>query len=145
MRTYPTRSIAHAPEDVEDAIRKEDLLKDIQTPTPTEKKKLGELERLERQIALSTMALNKYERKLEGDMELTDAEERLFLAHQDSVRKLEVSLSQLKTRSSIQQKSDLDIALEMIDRGMEAEDIMRVFGGNKELASKLREAMADRD
>ncbi len=146
MVTKPTRRVVPAGQVMEDAlaIAKEDFQKPA-TATPVRLQSLGELERVTRQLDLASLALNKYQRKLESKQELTYDEERMFLMHQDSIRKLEVSLSQLKSKSDNKKKSDLDISLEMIDRGMDFEDVIRVFGGNKDLIVNLKEALSDRE
>lgn len=142
--TKPTRRLVTAADVMADAIEKSDFEKPI-TPTPTLTKSLGELERVQRQLTLASLALNKYERKLELGQELTYDEERMFLMHQDSIRKLEVALSQLKARNNTQSMTDLDICLDMIDRGMSEDDAIRMFGGNVKLAESLKEALRDRD
>lgn len=144
MVTKPTRRVVHASQVVEDALTKEDFVNPA-TATPVRLKSLGELERVTRQLDLAQLALNKYQGKLERGQELTYDEERMFLMHQDSIRKLEISLSQLKSKNDNKKKTDLDISLEMIDRGMDFDDVIRVFGGNKDLIANLKGALSDRD
>jgi predicted nucleotidyltransferase len=123
---------------VEDALTKADLVKP-ETPTPGRVKRLSELQRVERQLTLAQLALNKYERKLENSIDLDCEEERLFLAHQDSIRKLEMSLSALRNKNNPEAKSDLDIAIQMVEKGLDQEDVVRLFGHNDKLKRELED------
>jgi hypothetical protein len=137
--TKKTRRIVHASEVVEDALTKQDMLKDEVTPTRT--LDLTYEQRLERQIELSSLALNKYERKLRSGLDLNIDEERLMISQQDSLRKLETTLQALNAKRHLDDDSDLDVALEMIKNGATFEQVVTAFGHNKDLPEELQEAL----
>lgn len=99
-RTKPTRRIVHASEVVEDALTKEDLVKP-QTVTPSRTLSLTYEQRLERQIEMASLALNKYERKLRNGIDLNIDEERMMISQQDSLRKLETTLQALNAKQHL--------------------------------------------
>jgi hypothetical protein len=139
-RTNVTRRIVHASEVVEDALTKEDLVKP-ETATPSRVLALTYEQRLERQIELSSLALNKYERKLRAGIDLNIDEERLMISQQDSLRKLETTLQALNAKQHLGDETDLDVALRMIEQGADFEQACAAFGHNPELPVVLREAL----
>lgn len=141
--TKPTRRIIHASEVVEDALTKQDLVKP-ETATPTRTLDLTYEQRLERQIELSSLALNKYERKLRNGIDLNIDEERLMISQQDSLRKLETTLQALNAKQHLGDEDDLDVALRMIDQGASYEQACAAFGHNPELPALLKEALSAR-
>jgi predicted ribosome quality control (RQC) complex YloA/Tae2 family protein len=155
-KTVPGRRVVVAEHDIQDPLGKrfyKEPLPTIQksdfeapaTVVPERTIKLTYKERLERRLRMADMALDKYERRLESgrtEDELTLEEERLFLAHVDSVRKLETTLASLEAKdNAVEEKSNLDLALDMIERGMALADVLRVFGNNPILTSELQEAL----
>lgn len=139
-RTKPTRRIVHASEVVEDALTKEDLVKP-QTVTPSRTLSLTYEQRLERQIEMASLALNKYERKLRNGIDLNIDEERMMISQQDSLRKLETTLQALNAKQHLGDETDLDVALRMIDQGASYEQACAAFGHNQELPEILKEAL----
>ena len=97
---------------------------------PKKYKSLSEQAQLERQLYLANLAMNKYEAKLEDGREVEPEEERLFLQHQDSLRKLEMALSALRSKADLTKKSDADLAKEMVLSGMDKEQVMALYEGN---------------
>jgi len=102
-------------------------------------KPLSEVAQLERQLYLANLALDKYEQRLEHGVELTPEEERLFLAHQDSLRKLETTLAALKAKADLSKKSDVDLAREMLAAGMEKEQVLALYENNESVRDALRD------
>lgn len=108
--------------------------------------------RLQRRLRMADLALEKYERKLEQfhktgnpNHTLTPEEERLFLAHQDSVRKLEATLAQLEHKDKTQETTDLDTALMLYDAGDSFEEVCQQMSYNPNLPKLLREALDERE
>lgn len=138
--TKPTRRIVHASEVVENAIKKQDLVKP-ETVTPTRTLSLTYEQRLERQIEMASLALNKYERRLRNGIDLTLDEERMMISQQDSLRKLETTLQALNAKQHLDDKSDLEVALGMLDNGATYDQAIAAFAHNPELARELKEAL----
>ena len=138
--TKPRRRIVHASEVVEDALTKEDFVKP-ETVTPTRTLSLTYEQRLERQIELASLALNKYERKLRGGIDLNIDEERLMISQQDSLRKLETTLQALNAKQHLEDESDVDVALRMIEQGASYEQACAAFAHNPSLPKDLKEAL----
>lgn len=104
---------------------------------PKKYKPLSEQAQLERQLHLANLAMNKYEAKLEKGQELELDEERMFLAHQDSIRKLETTLSALRSKADLTKKSDADLAKEMVLSGMDKEQVLALYEGNQSVETAL--------
>lgn len=104
---------------------------------PKDRKKLSEFARIERQLHLADLALNYYQNKLEKGISLDPEEQRLFLAHQDSLRKLEMSRAALEAKADIGKRTDLEIAQGMMAKGLTRDQVLTIFTGNKELEEKL--------
>jgi hypothetical protein len=138
--TKVTRRIVHASDVVEDALTKQDLVKP-ETATPSRILALTYEQRLERQIEMSSMALNKYENKLRRGMDLTIDEERMMISQQDSLRKLETTLQALNAKQHLGDETDLDVALRMVEQGAGFEQACAAFGHNLELPAELKEAL----
>lgn len=93
-------------------------------------KPLSEETQLERQLYLANLALDKYEKMLERGDEMEPEQERLFLAHQDSVRKLEATLSAMKARADLSKKTDKQIAIELVESGISYQQVREMYDGN---------------
>lgn len=142
--TLKPRRIVHSSQVVEDAISKEDFAKP-ETPTPTRTLSLTYEQRIQRQIEMASLALNKYEKKLRAGIDLNIDEERLMISQQDSLRKLESTLQTMNAKVSLDDKSDLDLALSLMDdKGLDYETVCRLFKHNPELADQLKEALDGR-
>jgi hypothetical protein len=101
-------------------------------------------DRLKRRLRMADMALEKYEKKLERGLNLEPEEERLFLAHQDSVRKLETTLMQLEHKDErAETKTDLELAVDLYMTGWSYQDIIRLFKHNQELPKQLEKAIEE--
>jgi hypothetical protein len=137
--TKVTRRVVRACDVVEDALTKQDLMKEQVTPEAT--LSLTYEQRLERQIELASLALNKYERKLRSGIDLNIDEERLMISQQDSLRKLETTLQALNAKVHLDNETDLDVALRMIDHGADYEQACAAFSHNPELPAELKEAL----
>ena len=140
--TKPGRRIVRACDVAEDALTKADLMEEEVTPEST--LSLTYEQRLERQIELASLALNKYERKLRAGIDLNIDEERLMISQQDSLRKLETTLQALNAKQHLDDKTDLDVALNMIDSGATVDQAVAAFAHNPDLAEELKGALNDR-
>ena len=138
--TKLTRRVVHATEVVEDAIKKQDLM-EPETAPPSGPLSLSYEQRLERQIELSSLALNKYERKLLLGMELNIDEERMMISQQDSLRKLETTLQALNAKVHLDNETDVDVAIRMIDQGADFKQACAAFAHNPDLPADLKEAL----
>jgi hypothetical protein len=132
-----------------------DNAEDFEPPTPrpdtTQIRNLSYKERLERRLRMADLALQMYEVKLEKFAQtknpndaLSPEEQRLFLAHQDSVRKLEATLAQLERGDKEEEASDLSTALLLYDAGDSFDDVCQQFHFNPNLPKLLREALDER-
>ena len=144
-KTVPGRRVVVAEtklNDTVDAIKASDLkVPEKATQRPVNIRKLSYKERLQRRLRMADMALEKYEKRLEAEEHLEPEEERLFLAHQDSVRKLEATLAQLEHKdTSAADKTDLELAIEMVEKGMDKSDVLRILK-NPQLVIDLEEAL----
>jgi hypothetical protein len=63
--------------------------------------------------------------------------QRLFLAHQDSIRKLEMARAALVARADLSKKSDLEIARSMVAKGLDRAHVLTMFAGNTEVEEGL--------
>ena len=104
---------------------------------PSAAKEITELARVERQVHLGNLMLNQYQDKLEKGVALDTEEQRLFISHQDSLRKLEMSFAALKAKAELGSQSDLEVAQAMLRRGMSKDDILNIFVGNREVEREL--------
>lgn len=149
-RTIPGRRVVVASQilkDTTDAIEAEDLERPEPATRPSvgERRRLTYKERLERRLEMADLALEKYEKKFSEGVHLEPEEERLFLAHQDSIRKLETTLFQLEAKDSGgDNKTEVELALDLMDAGWTFDDACRAFQHNPQLPSKLREALDER-
>lgn len=149
-RTVPGRRVVVASEILKDtvkAVSKPDFDKPEPATRPAvgERRRLSYKERLERRLEMADMALEKYERRLADGDHLEPEEERLFLAHQDSIRKLESTLFQLEAKDKGgENKTDVELALDLIDAGWTFEDACRAFQHNPTLSAKLQEVLDER-
>lgn len=137
--TKRTRRVVRACDVVEDALTKADLMEEVVTPEAT--LDLTYEQRLERQIELASLALNKYEKKLRANQDLNLDEERAFISHQDSLRKLETTLQALNAKQHLDDDSDLEVALGMLDHGATFEQAVAAFAHNPDLSAELKEAL----
>lgn len=133
------RRIVPARDSVVEAIKERKQRMAEPQKAPTEHKPLTELAQLERQLYLANLALNKYQTKLEGGIELTPEEERLFLAHQDSIRKLETTLSALRSKKDYAGLSSVKLACEMVASGIPREEVLALYPDNE----KVKEALCE--
>lgn len=126
-REHHRRIIERASETITEALRER---KEKLSQAPVEKPKykpLTEVAQLERQVYLANLALNKYETRLEEGDELTPEEERVFLSHQDSLRKLEVTLSALRAKADPSKKTDEGLAIAMLEAGMPKDVVRQLY------------------
>jgi hypothetical protein len=128
--------IVTATETLHDAIKKS--REPVQSlSVPLQRKEVSELARIDRQLHLADLALNQYQLDLEKGLNLAPEVQRLFLAHQDSIRKLEMARSALVARADLGKKTDLEIARSMLKRGMDKQQVLMIFDGNKEVEDNL--------
>ena len=139
--TKPTRRVVRACDVVEDALTKADLMKEAVTPEAT--LSMTYEQRLERQIEMASLALNKYERKLRAGIDLNIDEERMMISQQDSLRKLETTLQALNAKQHLGDESDLDVALRMMEHGADFDQTVAAFAHNPDLPKDLKEALDD--
>jgi hypothetical protein len=99
---------------------------------------LDEIERVNRQLRVAYAVLSKYENKLAMDLELDPEQERLLNAQQEIIRKLETTLSALKSKADLTKKSDLDIAKELLAGGMALDLVRELYSHSPEVLEKLR-------
>lgn len=97
----------------------------------------NEITRVEQQLQLAYAALGKYSRRLASGDDLCLEEERMMLAHQDSIRKLETTLAALKSKADLTKKTDVDLAVELVRGGMDREQVMALYEGNREVEEAL--------
>ena len=106
---------------------------------PLEHKPLGEQQMLERQLYLANLALNKYQTKLEAGIELNPEEERLFLAHQDGIRKLETTHTALRSKANLGKKKDHELAQDMVRSGIPKDQVLALYPDDRRVANALEE------
>lgn len=139
--TKPHRRVVHASETVEDALTKEDLCRP-ETLLPDQVRELTYEQRLQRQIDMLNAGMTKYERVLLRGGELGAEDEKKLLALVDSARKLELALAQIRAKSDDEGgKTDLELALLLIDKGLALDVVKANFAHNPELAPELEEAL----
>lgn len=97
-------------------------------------KGLSSVAQLERQLYLANLALNKYEDRLRSGEELDLQEEGMFLKHQDSVRKLETTLSALRAKADLSTKNDPELAMEMLNAGLKKPQVLSMYPNNPHVA-----------
>lgn len=105
---------------------------------PKNAKDVTDIARVERQVHLGNLMLNQYQDKLEKGLSLDMEEQRLFISHQDSLRKLEMSFAALKAKADIGAKTDLEVAQSMRSRGMAKEDVLAIFVNNETVIRELK-------
>ena len=93
---------------------------------------------LERGIYLTNLALNKYQVKLEDGDELTPEEERVFMSLLDTVRKQEMSLTAIVSKKKQDDMSPLEIALELLETGMDEDEVLNLYADNKKVRDAIR-------
>lgn len=141
--TKPTRRVVQPHDFMEDAITAEDL-EEKPEPVTKEVKDVLQLtyeQRLERQIRMASLALNKYEKKLMSGWELNIDEERMMISQQDSLRKLETTLQALNAKKNLNDESDVELALAIYQHTQDFEQACAAFAHNPDLPSELREAV----
>jgi len=142
--TKKTRRIVGAADVVKDAIIQR---KDLEKPEEPLTKQVQDVlqltyeQRLERQIKMASLALNKYEKKLMSGWELNIDEERMMISQQDSLRKLETTLQALNAKKNLGDESDLDLAMGIWQHTQDFEQACAAFAHNPDLPSELREAI----
>ena len=99
---------------------------------------------LEQQIEDGKMAIAKYRRIMKGTKrkparDLNLDEERMFLAMQDSLRKLRVSLSALRDKETYDNLSEAEIAVDLVKTGMSKEEVLSLYGRFPGVADALKE------
>lgn len=143
--TKPYRRVVHASEVVEDALTKQDLAKP-EIRTPDQVRKLTYEQRLQRQIDMLNAGMTKYERVLLRGGELDDVDQKNLLSLVDSGRKLELALAQIRAKADSEgTATDLELALQMIDKGFAVALVKANFNHNPGLAEELDGALSDRE
>lgn len=146
-KTVPGRRVVVASEilaDTTETINAADCVPETRVVKST--RKLSYKERLQRRLEMADMALLKYEERLEAGGYLEPEEERLFLAHQDSIRKLEATLAQLEAKDhSGDTKSDQQLAVDLIDAGWSFDDACRAFQHNPNIRQLVQEILNERE
>ena len=136
FRPSARRRVVAATDTLAEAIQK--AKEPVQSLTvPTKRREVSELARIDRQLHLADLALNQYQKDLEKGLTLEPEVQRLFLAHQDSIRKLEMARAALMARADLSKKSDLQIAQAMLARGMDKEAVKTMFSANQDVVDKL--------
>jgi len=136
IRPSAKRRVVPASDTLHEAI--ENAKRPVQPlSVPSERKQVSELARIDRQLHLADLGLNQYQLKLEKGLTMEPEEQRLFLAHQDSIRKLEMARAALVAKSDLSKKSDLEIAKSMLAKGLEREHILTIFSGNTSVEEGL--------
>jgi hypothetical protein len=156
-RTVPGRRVVVAADDMVDAERRR-LAEDQRLPIPvTEEdmqkpqtyagddlKTLTYEQRLQRQIDMLNGQMTKYERVVMGGGELDGESEKRLMQLVDSARKLELALSQIRAKDSgLDSHTDLELALQMVEKGIPYDTVIQNFNHNKQLAADLKEALTD--
>jgi len=148
-RTVPGRRVVVASEilaETTEAINAEDCVPEKATPVRKSVRRLSYKERLQRRLEVADLALIKYEERLESGGYLEPKEERLFLAHQDSIRKLEATLAQLEAKDHAgDTKSDQQLAIDLIDAGWTLDDACRAFQHNPNIRQLVQELLDERE
>jgi len=157
-KTVPGRRIVVAAHDMIDPERKrlaedqrlpvpvtaDDMAKP-ETPLPGDLVELTYEQRLQRQIKMLNLAMGKHERVLSKGGEISDDAEKRLMSLVDASRKLELALAQIRAKSDGDGgKSDLEIALFLLDKGLAIETVKANFAHNPGLADELEEALSDR-
>jgi uncharacterized protein YjiS (DUF1127 family) len=104
---------------------------------PEKRREVSELARIDRQLHLADLALNQYQDQLERGLTMEPEVQRLFLAHQDSIRKLEMARAALVAKADLTKKTDLEIAKSMVAKGMDRESVLALFTGNGDVQEGL--------
>jgi hypothetical protein len=142
--TRPHRRVVRASDCVEDAITKEELAKP-EIRTPDQVRELSYEQRLQRQIDMLNACMSKYERVTLRGGDLDAEDEKRLMALVDSARKLELALTQIRTRTAGEEgQSDLELALTMVDKGLAVDLVKANFAHNPSLAEELDGALSDR-
>lgn len=102
-------------------------------------KALTEIAQVERQVYLANLALNKFEVKLEAGEALNDAEDRAFLLHQDSLRKLTTTLSALRSKADLSKAKDHELAKGMLEAGITGEHVLVLYPDDPKVAQVVKE------
>lgn len=93
---------------------------------------------LERGIYLTNLALNKYQVKLEDGEEMTPEEERVFMSLLDTVRKQEATLSAIRSKKKQEDMTPTEIALELLETGMDMDEVLNLYSDNKKVQDAIR-------
>lgn len=136
LRPSARRRVVGATETLHEAIERSK--EPVQSLTvPVKRREVSELARIDRQLHLADLALNQYQQSLEKGLTMEPEVQRLFLAHQDSIRKLEMARAALVARADLSKKTDLQIAKSMVAKGMDREHVLTMFAGNTEVEEGL--------
>jgi hypothetical protein len=123
------------------SVSREDMV-EPETLVPDETVKLSYEQRLQRQIDMLNAAMTKYERVLLQGGEISFDDEKRLTTLVDSARKLELALSQIRAKDSgLDSHTDLELALQMIEKGIPYEVVVQNFNHNKGLQADLKEAL----
>lgn len=139
-KTVPGRRVLVAADDhITIPVTPEDMVKPETRPAILD---LTYEQRLERQIIMLNNGMTKYEKVLEAKGELPYEDEKRLIVLIDSARKLELALVQIRFKTDDESgKSDLDLALIMIDKGLDYDLVCANFAHHSGLATKLKEAL----
>jgi hypothetical protein len=102
-----------------------------------EYKRLSTVGQLERSIYLTNLALNKYEVMLEDGDELDPTDESRFMALLDTIRKTEATLAGIQAKQKTDDMGPVEIALGLVDTGMDIDDVLAMYPNNKAVSSAL--------
>ena len=100
-------------------------------------KRLSTVGQLERSIYLTNLALNKYEVMLEDGDELSPVDESRFMALLDTIRKTEATLAGIQAKAKTDDMGPVEIALGLVDTGMDIDDVLAMYPNNKAVGAAL--------
>ena len=104
---------------------------------------VNDKERLERLIRLSDMVLTPLEARLERGVSLSAEEQRLMVTHQTTIMKLQMSLAALEAKKELGKKSNVELAEDMVRRGMEKQHVLAYFNNSREVQNAIGESLDD--
>ncbi|HUW94429.1 MAG TPA: hypothetical protein VMW58_01465 [Anaerolineae bacterium] len=145
-RTKPQRRDIYR-DTPDSVISAEDLLSQVPPKSaPKVIKTLTYEQRLDRQILMLNNAMSKYERVVNAGGTLCDADEKRLMQLVDGARKLELALAQIRAKmNGTGDMDDLEIALELYDKGKSFEEVVLIFRHNPNIEDQLQEALSARD
>lgn len=133
------RIVQRSQETIEEALADRKQRRQAPPKAKPTYKPLTEVAQLERQVYLANLALNRFEVMLEDGDELNSEEGREFLQHQDSLRKLMTTLSALKAKANLTKKTDKELAVEMLEAGIDKETVLGLYGDDKQVVRAIKE------